>query len=439
MHPATPAYTPTRAALHSAANLPPRSNEYVEAARPLLEDGVRLQRAGCNQDAASQFRQAASILRSGAYNFRGVDAGRDMASWADDYEQQALALQGAPAARPLGSLMGSSVAAAPADDLLAAVRTTRQQTAADGDAMAQVIGAQEAKDHLLAAIELPIKLPSLFNAKRKPWNGILMYGPPGTGKTLLARAAAAHVQSAFYCVDSAAIVSKWMGDSERFIKALFSEARSHAPAIIFIDEIDALLGRRGDNDHEMMRRVKTMLLTEMDGFVKNDRVVVIGATNRPWDLDDAALRRLQKRVLVPLPSTAERAQLFVSMLAGQPHALTARDFADFAGCTDYYSGADIANALTEASLAPVLAIYHATHFVTLADGRVHPCSADTPGAMARPADIATLDALPLYQNITREDVLAGIYNNPATTQAARYADYSGYMDHQRSLRTPGVL
>ncbi|KAF8925393.1 Vacuolar protein sorting-associated protein 4 [Haplosporangium gracile] len=155
-----------------------------------------------------------------------------------------------------------------------------------------VAGLDAAKESLKEAVILPIKFPHLFTGNRVPWKGILLYGPPGTGKSFLAKAVATEANSTFFSVSSSDLVSKWMGESERLVKQLFQMARENKPAIIFIDEVDSLCGTRGEGDSEASRRVKTEFLVQMNG-VGNDMegVLVLGATNIPWQLDSAIRRR----------------------------------------------------------------------------------------------------------------------------------------------------
>lgn len=122
-----------------------------------------------------------------------------------------------------------------------------------------VAGLESAKEALKEAVILPIKFPHLFTGKRTPWRGILLYGPPGTGKSFLAKAVATEAKSTFFSVSSSDLVSKWMGESERLVKQLFTMAREQKPAIIFVDEVDSLAGTRGEGESEASRRIKTEL------------------------------------------------------------------------------------------------------------------------------------------------------------------------------------
>ena len=145
-----------------------------------------------------------------------------------------------------------------------------------------VAGLENAKQALKEAVILPIQYPQLFEGKRQPWKGILLYGPPGTGKSYLAKAAATETKGRFFSVSAANIVSKFMGESERLLKALFELARKNKPAVIFIDEIDSVLSARSEGENEATRRLKTEFLIQMQGVGKDDKgTLVLGATNIP--------------------------------------------------------------------------------------------------------------------------------------------------------------
>ncbi|KAL1923062.1 uncharacterized protein VTP21DRAFT_9438 [Calcarisporiella thermophila] len=226
-----------------------------------------------------------------------------------------------------------------------------------------VAGLDNAKEALKEAVILPIRFPHLFTGKRKPWRGILLYGPPGTGKSYLAKAVAREANSTFFSVSSSDLVSKWMGESERLVKQLFTMARESKPAIIFIDEVDSLCGTRGEGESEASRRIKTEFLVQMDGVgAESSGVLVLGATNIPWTLDVAIRRRFEKRVYIPLPDPQARARMFQLNIGDTPCNLTPTDFKQLAEKTDGFSGSDIAILVRDALMAPVRKVQSATHF-----------------------------------------------------------------------------
>lgn len=226
-----------------------------------------------------------------------------------------------------------------------------------------VAGLEGAKEALKEAVILPIKFPHLFQGKRQPWKGILLYGPPGTGKSYLAKAVATEANSTFFSVSSSDLVSKWMGESERLVKQLFNMARENKPAIIFIDEVDALCGPRGEGESEASRRIKTELLVQMDGVGKDSRgVLILGATNIPWQLDAAIRRRFQRRVHISLPDLPARIRMFEIAVGDTPCSLTPQDYKALASLSDGYSGSDINIAVQDALMQPVRKIQTATHY-----------------------------------------------------------------------------
>ncbi|EWC48234.1 vacuolar protein sorting-associated protein 4 [Drechslerella stenobrocha 248] len=226
-----------------------------------------------------------------------------------------------------------------------------------------VAGLEGAKEALKEAVILPIKFPHLFTGKRKPWKGILLYGPPGTGKSYLAKAVATEANSTFFSVSSSDLVSKWMGESERLVKQLFSMARENKPSIIFIDELDALCGNRGEGESEASRRIKTEMLVQMDG-VGNDStgVLVLGATNIPWQLDGAIRRRFQRRIHIALPDAASRQRMFQIAVGSTPCDLTPQDYRHLGKIAEGYSGSDITIAVNDALMQPIRKIQMATHY-----------------------------------------------------------------------------
>ena len=196
--------------------------------------------------------------------------------------------------------------------------------------------------------------PDLFKGARKPWKGILMYGPPGCGKTYLCKAVASEVDSTFFSVSAANLISKWLGESEKLVNELYERAVEEAPSIIFFDEIDALAGTRGgSSEGEAMRRVKTQLLQAVEGFATGDELLVtIGATNTPWDIDAAMRRRFERRVYVTLPAREAREVMFSIHTKGIPMG-TDVDFKALAEITGGYTAADIALVCRESLMQPI--------------------------------------------------------------------------------------
>ncbi|PWN41144.1 putative VPS4-vacuolar sorting protein [Ceraceosorus guamensis] len=226
-----------------------------------------------------------------------------------------------------------------------------------------VAGLTTAKEALKEAVILPIRFPQLFTGKRTPWRGILLYGPPGTGKSFLAKAVATEAKSTFFSVSSSDLVSKWMGESERLVKQLFAMAREAKPSIIFIDEVDSLCGTRGEGESEASRRIKTEFLVQMNG-VGNDEagVLVLGATNIPWQLDIAIKRRFEKRIYIPLPEVEARKRMFELQVGTTPSKLTSQDYRGLAERTEGYTGSDISVLVRDALMQPVRKVLSATHF-----------------------------------------------------------------------------
>ena len=249
-----------------------------------------------------------------------------------------------------------------------------------------VAGLEGAKEALKEAVILPVKFPHLFKGNRKPTTGILLYGPPGTGKSYLAKAVATEANSTFFSVSSSDLVSKWMGESEKLVKQLFAMARENKPSIIFIDEVDALTGQRGEGESEASRRIKTELLVQMNG-VGNDSqgVLVLGATNIPWQLDSAIRRRFEKRIYIPLPDLASRTKMFEINVGDTPCTLSKEDYRSLGQMTEGYSGSDIAVAVKDALMEPIRKIQMATHFKNVSDDpekkRYTPCSPGDPDAI----------------------------------------------------------
>mmetsp|Transcript_7164 Transcript_7164/g.7520 ORF Transcript_7164/g.7520 Transcript_7164/m.7520 type:complete len:454 (+) Transcript_7164:115-1476(+) len=237
-----------------------------------------------------------------------------------------------------------------------------------------VAGLEMAKDALKEAVILPIRFPQFFTGKRKPWKGILLYGPPGTGKSYLAKAVATEADSTFFAVSSSDLVSKWQGESERLVKQMFEMAREAKPSIIFIDEIDSLCTARSEGESESSRRIKTEFLVQMDGVGANQSgVLVLGATNVPWELDPAMRRRFEKRVYIALPEVPARTSMFKLNLGTTPNDLTEEQYEMLGRRTEGYSGSDIAVVVREALMEPLRKCQVAKQFYQNIEGKFLPC------------------------------------------------------------------
>jgi len=226
---------------------------------------------------------------------------------------------------------------------------------ATGVSWADVSGQEKAKSALHEMVVLPTLRPELFTGLREPARGLLLFGPPGNGKTLLAKALAAEASSNLINISSSSLTSKWLGEGEKMVKALFGVARHIQPSIIFIDEIDALLSERRSGEHEGVRRIKTEFLLQFEGMTtgQQERVVVVAATNRPQELDDAALRRFTKRVYVQMPDTDTRRALVTQLLSKHGSPLTTKEISRVVAMTEGYTCSDLTNLARDAALAPV--------------------------------------------------------------------------------------
>ncbi|CAM6014974.1 unnamed protein product [Sphagnum balticum] len=209
------------------------------------------------------------------------------------------------------------------------------------------------KETLRELVMLPLQRPELFlkGQLTKPCRGLLLFGPPGTGKTMLAKAVATEAGANFINISMSTIASKWFGEAEKYVKAVFTLASKISPSVIFIDEVDSMLGRRGkDTEHSAMRKLKNEFMASWDGLRtrERERVLVLAATNRPFDLDEAVIRRFPRRLMIDLPDADNRAKILKVILAEED---LAPDFnvEELAAATDGYSGSDLKNLCTTAA------------------------------------------------------------------------------------------
>jgi len=217
-------------------------------------------------------------------------------------------------------------------------------------------GLEDVKAELAEAVEWPLKYPEIFaSLDTEPPRGILLFGPPGTGKTLLAKAVANESESNFISVKGPELLSKWVGESERGVRQVFRKARQAAPSIIFFDEIDALMPKRGTyiGSSHVTESVVSQILTELDGLEELNNVVVLGATNRPDMLDDALLRpgRLDRMIYVPPPDREGRKKIFEVYMRNKEILANDVDIDELVDRTEGYVGADIEALVREAKIS----------------------------------------------------------------------------------------
>ncbi|KAH8706847.1 oligomeric complex COG6-domain-containing protein [Ilyonectria robusta] len=245
-----------------------------------------------------------------------------------------------------------------------------------------VAGLEIAKNALRETVVYPFLRPDLFMGLREPARGMLLFGPPGTGKTMLARAVATESQSTFFSISASSLTSKYLGESEKLVRALFGLARTLAPSIIFVDEIDSLLSQRsGSGEHEATRRIKTEFLIQWSDLQRAaagkevsdkdkergdaNRVLVLAATNLPWAIDEAARRRFVRRQYIPLPEPTTRETQLRTLLGQQKHDLSDDDIHRLVELTDGFSGSDITALAKDAAMGPLRSLGEALLHMTM--------------------------------------------------------------------------
>ncbi|XP_076903132.1 uncharacterized protein LOC143558105 [Bidens hawaiensis] len=247
------------------------------------------------------------------------------------------------------------------------------------------IGALEkVKDTLKELVMLPLQRPELFckGQLTKPCKGILLFGPPGTGKTMLAKAVATEAGANFINISMSSITSKWFGEGEKYVKAVFTLASKISPSVVFVDEVDSMLGRRENpGEHEAMRKMKNEFMVNWDGLRTKDteRVLVLAATNRPFDLDEAVIRRLPRRLMVNLPDAPNRAKILKVILAKEDLSPDV-DLDAVANMTEGYSGSDLKNLCVTAAHRPIREIIEKEkkeHAAAIADGKPAPALSES--------------------------------------------------------------
>ncbi|KAM8967332.1 fidgetin-like protein 1 [Pelodytes ibericus] len=263
-----------------------------------------------------------------------------------------------------------------------------------------IAGLEFVKTTIKEIVVWPMLRPDIFTGLRGPPKGILLFGPPGTGKTLIGKCIACQSKSTFFTISASSLTSKWVGEGEKMVRALFAVARSHQPAVIFIDEIDSLLSQRCEGEHDSSRRIKTEFLVQLDGVTTSseDRILVVGATNRPQEIDEAARRRLVKRLYIPLPEASARKQIVVRLMSRERFNLTDQEVEDIVIHADGFSGADMTQLCREAALGPIRSI-HVMDISTIMPDQVRPIEyIDFQNAFQTVRPSVSLKDLELYEN-----------------------------------------
>lgn len=318
------------------------SQELEKAATNYASEAVRLDKQGSKGMAITMYQRSIETLLKIVHLYPDYSLNKVYIQRAMSYQERVKVLQGGMPLRPDFEPRPAEATApqeegkASYDELIMMEKPNVKWQ--------EVIGLEIAKKAIKEAMVYPVQRPDLFPLG---WpRGILLFGPPGCGKTLIAAAVATEIEANFISVDAASIMSKWLGEAERNVAKLFGSARKSAnngkPAIVFIDELDSLLGRHSSEVGGEVR-VRNQFLKEMDGVIDKGKALhayVIGATNQPWDLDWPFIRRFQKRIMVPLPDHHARLQMF-KLYTGTLRLDPNMSLHELARLSEGFSGSDI--------------------------------------------------------------------------------------------------
>lgn len=334
------------------------SNELERAATAYALDAVRLDKQGQKGRAITLYQKAIESLLQLVQLYPEYGLNKVYVQRAIAYQERIKSLQGSVSSNEMnqavnndgeggGATMDSngSNTGKPNEELVVTEKPKVNWN--------EVVGLDTAKKAVKEAIVYPVQRPDLFPLG---WpRGILLFGPPGCGKTLLAAAVATEIDANFYSIDAASIMSKWLGEAEQNVAKLFNSARKSSnegkPAIVFVDELDSLMGTH-TNEVGGEIRVRNQFLKEMDGIMDKGKalhVYVIGATNKPWDLDWAFIRRFQKRILVPLADHNTRLSM-LKLYSSNLQVATDVDLHELARLAEGFSGSDIRDVCQSAQL-----------------------------------------------------------------------------------------
>jgi SpoVK/Ycf46/Vps4 family AAA+-type ATPase len=329
-----------------------------QQAKQMAEEAVRLDNNGNYKAALPLYLQAAEVLAKMVRFSENPTLRVKYSDAAKTYIERAQTLKALAAkaaqvdkgARPSAEGEEGTEEAERKQDILETIVTEKPNVKWE-----DVADLRDAKQALREAVIIPTLRPDLFQSKtRRAWRGILLFGPPGCGKTMIAKAVATEVEATFLSIDAASIMSKWLGESERLVKELFNVARENQPAIVFIDEVDSMASTRTGEEIGGERRVKTQFLKEMDGVSTkaDEKILALGATNRPWDIDEAFRRRFEKRIYLPMPDVDARKELF-KIYVKEIDVDQDFDVDKLVQATDGYTGSDIVMICREASMQPI--------------------------------------------------------------------------------------
>jgi len=387
--------------------------ELENTASKYASEAIKFDSQGARGMAISHYQQAIDALVKLLQLYPNSKLNQIYKDRCNSYHNRIKALQQAHGVEPAVDPKAS------ADDQKASVK--RQENENDFEDLvmkekpdvtwAQVIGLEDAKSALRESIIYPAKRPDLFPLG---WpKGMLLYGPPGTGKTMLAAATANEMDGYFINVDASSMMSKWLGEAEKNVSKLFSMARQYAekegkPVILFVDEVDSLLGSRSSEVGGEVR-TKNQFLTEMDGVNQKGKdlmLYVIGATNKPWSLDWPFLRRFQKRIYVSLPSLEAREHLFEEYTAPLRKSIRVNP-AELAKLFDGYSASDIKDICQAAQIKTVHEIFNAPDYHEPVEGEtpVQPrelTTADFKDIMARRKPSVSTEMIRAYHKWSEE-------------------------------------
>jgi vacuolar protein-sorting-associated protein 4 len=403
------------------------TKDFIKRATDYLTKAVNCENNGKLEDALMHYEKALDIFKHVLNNKNNIGLNEKIAPKINAYIEKASQLRETIKENPHGtrnsSLSPSSKKSTGNKNILCdndsennygeemqqlMNQMARTQIATLNVTLDDIIGLNETKTLLKQIIFMPRDMPQLFTGNRSPPRSILLYGPGGTGKTLVGKALATVSQLPFFAVSYSDIVSKWQGESERGVKALFEMLKTKAPVILFIDEVDSLCSKRTNNSGGGNSKTLQEFLIQLDGIsgsnsnTEKERVLFIGCTNIPWDLDMAMRRRFQRRVYIPLPDERTRKEMFQYFMKNNSHTITNEQFDKLAKMTESYSGDDICQMTKNAVMIPVNMIATATHFETfvLDDKKWYrPCSYSNPYAVEttwdKIEDKTAIDAIPV--------------------------------------------